>query len=602
MFGKEDGLIEFTLQGTDSEGSLNQTGKLYLSHEPSPYINQEYSLTTQLSSMGNTNGDSGIVVQPNEDFKFQFNMDSFQIPSSSSTTELNYYGKSGNRTSLPSWCFFDSETLTFNGKAPTINSLNAPSLNFDLTLIATDVKGFTAIYQDFSIVVGGHSLILNSTDFQNSFNATAGESFKIELPRKDILQDGNPIKDDEISNVSIFEKPDWVSTDKLAITGTVPDDQTSNVVLNVTLNDNYGNSVFMNFGVDVVHEIFKSKLPDIEAQRGQFLQFELDNDSFNNLTSISIEPIFNSTWLRFYHANNTFVGQTPNNFESLEIEINASLGSIEESEEFKVIGKGNVSSSMSSRGSSSMMSRSASATVTATSQTNSSATTTTTSASSTSTTDINTTEKKSNSNKKALAIGLGVGIPIGIILLVLILLIWFGIIPIFRNRRRENSSEDEETISKTYGGSGGGDGGAGSETSGTIVNNSHLDKLESDGYSTGDDEKTFENTLMYQNPPMSTDQLLNEPKGIYNSWRARDSTNSLATVATNDLLTVNMVETNNARRSQLNIFKDSGKHLKTLNEESHPEWREFNDKASISKDGNSEHSQSGIVESPSTHF
>lgn len=593
--GSDDGVIEFILQGTDSQGSLNQTGQLYVSKDASPYINPTDSIIQQLQSIGETNGYNGIVLQPNDAFKIEFSMDSFLVPSSSPVETLTYYGKSGNRTSLPSWCFFDSTSLTFSGQAPTINSVNAPSLNFDLTLIATDEKGYTAVYQDFSIVVGGHSLILNSTDYQNSVNTSVGEHFEIKLPLTDILLDGKQIGSGEIANVEIYDQPDWVSIDdKSSIVGTVPEDQSSNVILNVTLYDNYGDYILMNFGVDVVHDIFKSQLPDIEAQRGEFLEFQLDKDSFNNLTAVTIEPEFNSDWLRFFHSNNTFVGQTPDNFNSMEIEISASLGSIVETEKFKVIGKGTVSSSRRS----SSMSRTAS-TTSHTGTTKSSSTSTTTTGTSNSSITSGVAVNKSTSNKKALAIGLGVGIPVGVIILILILLIWFGIIPIFKSRRREDPVDEE--VDTSYGSGDTGEGGSG--TSATIVNNANLEKLESDGYSTGDDEKTFEDAVMYQTPQYSTDQLLNEPKGVFNSWRARDSTNSLATVATNDLLTVNMVETHNARRSQLNIFKgESMQNLKTLNEEVDPQWREFNDKASISKDENSEHSQSGIVESTSTHF
>lgn len=589
--GTGGGLLNFTLEGTDSQGSLNQTGQIYLSDEPAPYVNEQDTINAQLQSIGKTNGYSGIVLQPNEEFKLKFSKDTFNIPSGSSASLL-YYGKSGNRTSLPSWCFFDDDSLTFSGQAPTINSKNAPSLNFDLTLIATDEPGFTAVYQDFSIIVGGHSLILNSTDYEKTVNTSAGDSFDLALPITKILLDDVQITEDEISDVSIADQPDWVSITKDSITGTVPEDQTSNVLLNVTLVDTYGDAIFMDFGVDVVHTIFKSQLPDIEAQRGQFLEFTLDSDAFNNLTAVSIEPTFDSTWLRFYHSNNTFVGLTPRNFMSMEVAINATLGSIQEAQSFKIVGEGSVSSSASRR-SSSTMSRSASATGTATTQsiTKSTATSTNTSTSSSSGTAV----AKHASNKNALAIGLGVGIPVGVIFLVLLVLLWLGIIPLFRKRRSNTSPADEEKSTGDFGGSGG------SGASETIVN-SNLEKLESDGYSTGDDDKTFEDAVMYQVPQASTDQLLNEPKGVFNSWRARDSTNSLATVATNDLLTVNMVETHNARRSQLNIFRDSGKQLRTLNEETHPEWKDFNDKASVSKDENSEHSQTGIVESPSTHF
>lgn len=620
----DEGLINFTLQGTDSQGSLNQTGSIYVSKNPSPMINPSDSIISQLEALGPTDGYTGLVLQPNENFNIKFNMDSFQLPSGSDISQLIYYGKSGNRTSLPPWVSFDADTLTFSGQAPTINALNAPSQAFPLTLIATDYAGFTGVFQDFSIVVGGHSLILNSTDYVKQVNSSIGENFQLNLPLNDILLDGEPITPAHISSVEINPQPSWVSiNDNQAIVGTVPEGQTENVNLNVTLFDTYGDALFMSFGIDVVHTIFKSQLSDIDAQRGQFLEFQLDSNDFNNLTSIDITPIYeDADWLRFYHANSTFLGQVPDDFDTLVVEIDASLGGLTDSQTFRVIGQGKISSSSSGQSSrssftSSRISRTASSehgSSTATSKPASEDGTST--VTSTSTSEAGTTvrgNQNKSSNKKALAIGLGVGIPVGLILLVLILLGLFGIIPIFgRKRRQQNDDEESHPDDKRFPPSGGAAVGAaaaaGASTLGpsygseTIANNSNLEKLESDGYTSSEDDKTFEDALMYQHPEQSTDALLNEPKGVYNSWRKRDSTTSLATVATNDLLTVNMVETHNARKSQL-PFRESvinAERLRTLAEETNHELKSFNNNQNdFSKDENSEHSQSGIVESGS---
>lgn len=585
---ESEGTITFQLEGTDSGGSLNQTCTIYLSSQPAPQVNANDGITTQLESMGVTNGNGGIVLQPNNAFSLKFNSDTFQIPSSSKNNIVDYYGKSANRTSLPSWCYFDSDSLTFYGTAPTIRSQDAPSMQYDLTLIATDYSGYTGAFADFSIVVGGHSLFINGSDYTQLVNTTAGDSFSIDIPLDKIYLDGSKISTDQIGSVDLFNSPSWVSVEgDSSIKGTVPLDQVENVVLNVTLYDIYGDEVYMEFDIDVIHDIFTTSLPDVKATRGSFFTYTLSNSSFSNLEDTDIDAQFSANWLTFFHSNNSFTGQVPTDFDNLDVDIQATMNNMEETETFEIIGVGSMSRSSSLMPSSKSMSTSktishssmkyssttgASSSSSATLATSSTSTTSSASSSAIGYASLANNSGKST-NSKSLAIGLGVGIPCFVILVAALFFLcccgYCTCLGIGKRKRRQSKEKDEEsrpyisgpvpidsneTVDGAY------------EADKATKNMENLDDVSS--YSTARSSiisaEKEESNMYLADAQASTDQLLAEG-GVYNSWRGqmtgkfqpRDSLNSLATVATNDLLTVNMVESNNARKSQMNMLRNN---------------------------------------------
>ncbi|KAG0681738.1 hypothetical protein C6P42_003825 [Pichia californica] len=627
------GEINFLLQGTDSQGSLNQSCTIYLSDQPSPELNDNNSIIKQLSSMGSTNGYNGIVINPSSSFNFKFDSNTFQIPSSSDNSIVAYYGKSSNRTSLPSWCFFDSNSLTFYGTSPAITSENAPSLQYDLTLIATDYSGYSAIYSDFKIVVGGHNLYLNST-YNNTLSVNPNESFSIDLPLNNIYLDNSKIQSNQINNVIIYNGPNWVEIDNnnSILSGLVPNDQTSNIVVNVTLYDIYGDSVYMNFDIDVIHEIFNvDSLNNITVTDNTFFEYTLPSSYFKNESATDIIAYFDDSWLTYYHSNKTFVGKVPNNFDLTSIELDASINSLSESKTFYIIGKSISSSSRyssSTRVSSSRISSSrissylpssssygsssakfsiaptSSSTSLVSSASSSISTTSSTSASASSSTVAIVTNKSTDSNnKKSLAIGLGVAIPLAFIIIASIIFFFCCC-----GKRRKNKSEEEGNnnnnnnnndippnnsspyIMKKQNSSNT------TITSARILAEKNLTNLEKDSeqssyYSAAQDTLTSEsNHNLYEaaNMQMSTDRLIddisnynksNTNSGIFNSWRKsstatttnfkpRDSLSSLATVATNDLLTVNMINENKIRQSQMIYPKFSKLQFQTNSSDS----------------------------------
>lgn len=623
----DTGKLNFILQGTDSQGSLNQSCSIYLSDQPSPQLNSDDLIISQLEDMGTTNGYNGIVLDPETSFTLKFDSDTFELPSSSENSIVAYYGKSSNRTSLPSWCFFDSDSLTFSGTTPAVNSENAPSLEFELTLIATDYSGYSAVYSDFQIIVGGHTLYLNTSDgYNNTVTTNAGDDFSIDLPLDDVYLDGNVINSDDIGNIEVYGGPSWVEIDDNSkLSGTVPDDQTSNIVVNVTLYDTYGDSVFMDFYINVVHEIFSvDSLSNVTVNDGTFLQYTLPSSYFTNESATDIDVTFDETWLTFYHSNNTFTGNVPRDFKNALIEIDASINSLSETKSFYMIGKPKSSSSRrsSSTRSSSMRSSSSarsssisrsstkshlpSATISISSTISSSSGSSSIVAATSSSSPTIVSDNSNANNKKKLAIGLGVAIPLFFILFALIIIFFCCC-----GKRRKNKNDDNEknNDNSTNGG------GAGAApymmkqqsssnttvTSARMLAEKNLTNLEkgtsssdqSSYYSVAQSTLTGSDHNLYQaaKHQYSTDALLgaggitgtsgsgsgsnrnsNTNSGIFNSWRkssvgnnlqARDSLSSLATVGTNEFLTVNMINENKLRKSQM-IFPKMSK-LRNIN-------------------------------------
>ncbi|VEU21089.1 DEKNAAC101937 [Brettanomyces naardenensis] len=567
--------VTFTLSGNDSTGSVSEDCFLIVTQDPGPVLKSEDYLYQQLAKSGRTNGYDGVVLKPLQDFTIKFDNDTFQMGSGSNNSIVAYYGRSQNMTSLPIWLQFDEDTLTFSGTAPAVNALNAPSQQFDITLIATDYVGYAAAYGSFNIVVGGHYLI-SDVDGPLVINGTAGMNISEKIPLDSVYLDGEKIAAANVSSVKLYEGPDWISIDNQVLVGTIPKDVDSNSELNVTVTDVYGDAVFISFEVDVLNTVFTVKsLPDVNATRGDFFEYSVDRteltDSNDTVLSASYD---NADWLKFYYTNQTFNGWVPEDFESVDVTLNGTMGSLYGSEKFAIKGIDD-------------------ATKTSSSLTSSSATPTPTSSSSASSTPTPaTSHHKSLDNKKKLAIGLGVGIPVAAIILAALIFIccW--------RRRKATAKEDEEEKNKRDGPllpvgplnkkqsnvtlKSGDDGTQ-------DVSDKNLMKLDGNSVSSGSSSVTNVDSVENQKPLGPTDPYGPDASGsgssgsqgvaaagVRNSWRKsnsksanwkpRDSLTSLATVTTNDLLTMNVIDDPSLqRRSQMNLLLRRNSNNNNLN-------------------------------------
>ncbi|KAH3682443.1 hypothetical protein WICPIJ_006585 [Wickerhamomyces pijperi] len=565
--------ITFLLSGVDSTGnSYVSTEKLLVSSEIGPIASTEYTVLSQLTNFGQTNGLDSLVLTPGEIFNVTFDQKTF-YSNSSQDPIVAYYGLSSDHSPLPNWLFFDSANLRFSGVAPAVNSDIAPGFQYNFIFIATDYEGYTGTTVDFGIIVGAHELTTSSKEVIN-INGTEGSTINYSVPLDSIYADGSKISVDEISSIKLSGNPDWLSLSNYTLVGTVPvgfnQDNASDFT--VTIQDQYTNSVVLEFKIQSIDSLFAvSSFISSNATRGDFFQYYFLPTDFTDYeeTEISL-TIENAHWLTYYPSNLTLNGIAPSDFQSAEITITAKTSSREDELSFNIYGVDKISSTTTSTTTSS-------STASTTSVTASTAIPTafeTATPSSSAAAGGASTQKKSN---HALAIGLGAGLGGGLALLILLLLLFF-----FCVRRKSSAANDEEKqvpapTPKVPAHIPNSRDPISPDTSGTeyedledeegdatrlgALNVLKLDEKnfadDDDNHSSATVDATEEHldSSVYQDAILaaSTDQLLNDSKPkTRKSWRNtlatngtfRDSMTSLNTVATTDLLTIKLAEGN----------------------------------------------------------
>ena len=205
-----------------------------------------------------------------------------------------------------------------------------------------------------------------------------------------------------------------------------------------------------------------------------------------------------------------------------------------------------------------------------------------------------------------MAIGLGVAIPI-VFIIAAALIFYFCCCAKRRNKKNNENDEDPSSLPPIIPAPIGKQNSSNSSSSSArILAEKNLVDLEkgsdSDSYysandSTLSEKATTDKLYNVADQYTSTDQLINtnnnnknnnniKPTGIFNSWRrssngnlkTRDSLNSLITVSTNDLLTVNVVNDDKIRKSQM-IFPKLSK-LRNSNPSDDSLFNDYNNNSS----------------------
>ena len=561
------GQFEITLIGTDStdQSQLSNSYTMMVSNDTGLYLTSTGLLLSELSKSGQTNGNGGLVVKPGDKINIQFEKKLFESYSTSDRPIIAYYGRSADRSSLPNWIYFDGDALTFSGTVPYVTSENAPSIDYSFSFIASDYYGFAGAEGKFKIVVGGHQLS-TSMNQTNIINGTIGSIIDEEIPiLSKVFLDGQTITKENISDIYSQNLPNYAIFDKnnFTITGNFPNTSSSDN-FTIVVKDIYGNSVELSYSFDIIDSIFTiDSLKDVNATKGQYFQYQIlksyFTDSDNTKVNVNFGSGSNSDWLQYHDSNMTLSGITPKNFNNLKVEIDAESNSDKESRSFQIKGvdKKIVSSTTSSLSLS-------------TSSSSSSSVSSSTSDSSVVATETSSpiTHKKSNKNK-ALAIGLGVGIPVFLILVAALILLCCC----FKRRKNKGKGTDDNDeypndsrkpipangVATGVAGAGA-MAGAGAAVIATSSNESIKDestmnvlKLEHN-YSKSSSSLTQVETS-------STESFYDthENTPIVKSWRAntesdnklaRISNGSLATVNTENLFLVRLIDDYSARNSE----------------------------------------------------
>ena len=460
--------FDIILQGTDESDmtSLNCTYRFVISDtKDSIKLVDNFNLLAVLKNFGNTNGENGLILPPNEMFNVTFEPTLFQNPS----LIKKFYGRSKQYNSpLPNWLFFNSDNLEFSGTTPVINSEIAPEMYYNLVLIATEIEGYSSVEIPFSLIIGAHQL---TTSIQNTIllNVTENGDFKYNLPLNYVYLDGSPINSTDLGSIDLVNAPSWVSlsntTDHKYLSGTLSNDTTDNK-FSVAIYDKYDDVIYLNFEVESTTNVFAvQSLPNLNAIRNEWFQYNFLPSQFTDSSKTEVSLVYlnstqNHSWLNFKSDNLTLEGWVPSNFNSLSVGLIARKDSLTQQLNFSIIGINGTSRNTTTKynntsSSIPLLHNHLSGITTMTTSTKSSAFTslsTTISPSSSSTNGtvpLNLQNKSSHNNhKKTVAIACGVVIPVVVFTILLLILFFF-----WRSRKQARDTNDPD---EPFDGTGGG--------------------------------------------------------------------------------------------------------------------------------------------------
>lgn len=430
--------FEIKLTGKDDSDDSEMTREytMLVSNSTGIKLTSQDVMFTTIAKYGNTNGRGGLVLSEGEDFDIKLSEDMFEEKDDALRPIIAYYGRSSDRTSLPSWVTFNSDDLSFSGTVPYVTSNIAPSSSYGFSFLASDYYGFSGAEATFSILVGAHSL---STSLNESIkiNGTFGLDFEYQVPvLTSVYLDGSTIESANISSVSADDLPSYVNFDdsNYVLSGTFPNSLRSDN-FSIVVNDKYGNSVDLPYRFESIGSVFTLKnLPDVNATRGEFFEYQIMHSLFTDFNdtkvSVSLDNNANS-WLSYDKSNMTLLGQAPSDLKLVKVLIDAESSFDSESRDFSIKGVRKEVTSSSSTSSSS------SATASPTSSSSASASTTSDS--------VNRSLSGGN-NRKALILGLSIGIPCFFLILALLLIFFLCCRKKRRNDEEENDKSMEETI------------------------------------------------------------------------------------------------------------------------------------------------------------
>ncbi len=350
------GASVFNLTATSASGSTTAPVTFIVSDRPE--ISIQESFASQAGHLGlPANGDGGIIAKAATPFNFSFSPDTFIHRSTISM----YYAVSGDNSPLPSWISFDEKTLSFAGIAPSITSLIAPPQYFHFNFIAADYVGFAGGNFPFSIVIGAHILELKETMFTET--AKDGENFKFTLPLSSILLDTQPITSASIASVTA-NVTNWLGFDNSTITlSGIPMSKNDSTVVSISITDVFRDTVTARVAVDVdgnmphvynstnttesansssvsnsslssnaSHSLFTSTIPNVNATQGGFFLYTI-NSTFLKSDNVQLKPSYDPAndagWITFNPSNNSFYGIPTDNWTNITVSLTATLNGIQ---------------------------------------------------------------------------------------------------------------------------------------------------------------------------------------------------------------------------------------------------------------------------------
>ncbi|GME49518.1 Dystroglycan-type cadherin-like protein [Neofusicoccum parvum] len=272
---------------------------LIVSANPAPKL--EADVAEVLAKAGKLSGPSSLSLLPSKRFTIQFSDGTF---TSTSTTHLTYYATLSDRSPLPSWVSFDSDSMVFSGTA------SASPQTVDLMLIASDVTGFAGAWVVFTLSISAHQLVF--TNVEQKLNVTPGSAVRITDLRSQLSLDGKPLSDSDFQNATA-NAPGWLSFDPetLQVSGTAPKD-VSLTTFTVSVADRFGDVANATVQLDAASGLFRGDVGSLNAVIGEPAKFDLSNVVVKQPgLQVEVDLGAAARWLRFDESSLTIEGEIP---------------------------------------------------------------------------------------------------------------------------------------------------------------------------------------------------------------------------------------------------------------------------------------------------
>ena len=235
---------------------------------------------------------------------------------------------------MPSWIKFSAANLTIYGAAPQVFSQVAPPQYFSVTLIASTHAGFASASQSFNVVIGAHSLEIDPTI--QYVNTTVGANISYTLPLSSIKLDGKEIAPSNISSIKadLGSGGNWLTFDNstMVLSGQTSKGDEGTTVY-ITVEDVFADVVRSTVVVNLYNGLFTTALPTtMNATLGQSFSYTLNSTFFATSdvqVTVNFKPDSGNNWLTYDDSNRTLSGTpTTNTAQNVQVEINASSSSL----------------------------------------------------------------------------------------------------------------------------------------------------------------------------------------------------------------------------------------------------------------------------------
>ena len=210
----------------------------------------------------------------------------------------------------------------------------APPQYFTISLIASTHPGFASASQSFYVVIGAHDLIIDPpTEYVNT---SIGGNVSYIFPLNSVHLDGHIIERTNVSFITadLGDDGGWLQFDNssLLLSGQ-PNKGDKGTTVVLTIQDTFDDIVYSTIHVDLYDGLFATGLPTtLNATIGQEFSFVLNDTLFATSdvqVSVSFTPKDGDNWLSYDSGSRTISGTPENNkAKSVLVDIIASSASL----------------------------------------------------------------------------------------------------------------------------------------------------------------------------------------------------------------------------------------------------------------------------------